>query len=144
MSTKENIENARHVMGDAMVKGDLSSLDKYFATNYVAHVSGMPDFIGPEGFKQFAMMYRTAFSDLKLTMEDTIAEGDKVVNQWTFSGTHTGVLAGIAPTGKRITGSGITISHYKGGKQVEAWVCMDQLGMMQQMGVIPATGQSGG
>ena len=144
MSTEENKTNASRVFEEVFNKGNLSVVNELIATDYVGHASGMPDFNGPEGFMQFAMMYRTAFPDLNMTMEDTVAEGDKVVNRWTARGTHKGDLMGISATGKQVTTSGTVISRYVGGKQVEAWVNMDQLGMLQQIGVIPPMGQSGG
>jgi len=140
MSTEENKGNARRTIETAMGKGDLSLIDELIATNYVGHAPGMPDINGPEGFKQYITMFRTAFPDLNMTLEDTVAEGDKVVNRVTMRGTHNGELMGIAATGKPVTMSGMVISRYVGGKQVEAWLNMDSLGMMQQMGVVPPMG----
>ena len=139
MSAEENKENSRRAF-DVMNGGDLSIADELMAANYIGHSPGMPDFNGPEGFKQFVTMFRTAFPDLNLTVEDTFGEVDKLVSRWTVRGTHKGDLMGIAATGKQITTTGTVISHYAGGKQVEAWVSMDQLGIMQQLGVVPPTG----
>ena len=140
MSTEENKANARRAFEEVMNKGDLSVANEIIATDYVGHAPGMPDFKGPEGFRQYMTMMRTAFPDIHLTVEDTVAEGDKVVNRYTGRGTHKGELMGIAPTGKQITIAGMVISRYVGGKQVEAWVSSDMLGMMQQMGVVPPMG----
>ncbi|MBA7640612.1 hypothetical protein ES703_48282 [subsurface metagenome] len=140
MSTEENKENARRAFEEVMNKGNLSLADELIATDYVGHAPGMPDFKGPEGFRQYMTMMRTAFPDIHLTLEDTVAEGDKVVNRYTGRGTHKGELMGIAPTGKQITIAGMVISRYVGGKQVEAWVSSDMLGMLQQMGVVPPMG----
>lgn len=104
----------------------------------------MPDWKGPEGFKQYMSMFRTAFPDINLTIEDTVAEGDRVVIRLTGRGTHKGNLMGIAPTGKSISVNATVISHHAGGKQVEVWICIDQLGMLQQLGVVPPIGQGGG
>jgi predicted ester cyclase len=142
MSTEENKANARRVFEEVFNKGNLSVVDELIATNYVGHAPGMPDFKGPEGFKQYATMNRTAFPDLRMTTEDTVAEGDKVVNRWTARGTHKGDLMGIAPTGKQVTMTGMVITRYVGGKQVEAWVLSDMLGMLQQLGVVPPMGQA--
>ena len=73
-----------------------------------------------------------------------VAEGDKVACRFTWRGTHKGEFMGIAPTGKQVTAAGIVISHIIGSKEVELWESIDQLGMMQQMGVIPPMGQGGG
>ncbi len=142
MSTEENKANARRAFEEVMNKGDLSVANEIIATDYVGHAPGMPDFKGPEGFRQYMTMMRTAFPDIHLTVEDTVAEGDKVVNRYTGRGTHKGELMGIAPTGKQATITGMVISHYVGGKQVEAWVSSDMLGMLQQLGVAPPVGQA--
>ncbi len=140
MSTEENKAMLRRNCEEAFNKGDLAVADENIAPNYVYHGSGGQEFKGPEGFKQFVTMLRTAFPDLHLTVEDMVAEGDKVAHRLTLRGTHKGDLMGIAPTGKQVTTTAITISRFVGGKEVEAWSSMDLLGMMQQMGVAPPTG----
>ena len=87
-------------------------------------------------------MYRTAFPDMRITIEDQVAEGDKVVTRWTASGTHQGDLMGIDPTGRRATVTGITIDRISGGKVEETWTNFDAMGMMQQLGVIPSPEQA--
>ena len=88
-----------------------------------------------------AEMHRTAWSDLHFTVEDLVAEGDKVALHWSCSGTHTGEWMGIPPTGKRVTWSGIGIHRVVGGKIVESWDMVDNLGLMQQLGIVPPPGQ---
>lgn len=88
-------------------------------------------------------MYRAAFPDVQSTIEDTIAEGDKVVTRWTARGTHRGALMGIPPTGKELTVTGMGILRIEGGRIMEAWGIFDQFGMLQQIGVIPTPGQGG-
>jgi predicted ester cyclase len=83
-------------------------------------------------------MFRAAFPDLHGTIEDQIAEGDKVVSRMTYRGTHQGELMGIPPTGKQVTMSFIGIHRITAGKVAEGWVNFDALGMMQQLGVIPS------
>jgi predicted ester cyclase len=82
----------------------------------------------------------TAFPDLHFTIEDQIAEGDKVVNRVTARGTHLGDFRGIPPTGKQVTVAGITIDRIAGGKLVESWTSWDFLGILQQLGVVPKLG----
>ena len=137
MSTEENKAMLRRNCEEAFNKGDLAVVDEIIANNYVYHGSGGQEFKGPEGFKQFVTMLRTAFPDLHLTVEDMVAEGDKVAHRLTLRGTHKGDLMGIAPTGKQVTTTAITISRFVGGKEVEAWSSMD---MLQQMGVAPPIG----
>jgi steroid delta-isomerase-like uncharacterized protein len=81
-------------------------------------------------------MFFDAFPDLNVTVEDEIAEGDKVVTRWTIRGTHKGDLEGMAPTGKQIVLQGITIHRIEGDKIVEEWERYDNLGLMQQLGVV--------
>ena len=140
MSTEENKAMLRSNCEEALSKGDLAVADENMATNYVYHGSGGQEFKGPEGFKQLVTMLRTAFPDLHVTIEDMVAEGDKVAHRLTLRGTHKGDFMGMAPTGKQVTATVITISRFVGGKEVEAWSSMDLLGMMQQMGVAPPTG----
>ncbi len=89
-------------------------------------------------------MYRSAFPDLQATVEDQVAEGDKVASRFTFRGTHRGELAGIPPTGNQVEVTGIVISRIEGGKGAEDWSNYDALGMMQQLGVVPPPGQGAG
>ena len=81
--------------------------------------------------------YLVVCPDLKFTVEDMIAEGDKVVARWTIRGTHEGTFLGVPPTGKQVTGKGVTIKRIAGGKVVEEWALIDLLGLMQQIGAIP-------
>jgi predicted ester cyclase len=99
---------------------------------------------GPEGYKRLVALYTTAFPDGRLKLHDTVSEGDKVVMSWNFTGTHKGDLRGIAPTNKKISVDGITISRHANGKLVESRVNWDALGMMQQLGVVAAVGQAKG
>ena len=96
-----------------------------------------------EQYKQLVTMYFSAFPDLHLTIEDQIAEGDKVVTRWTARGTHQGPFMGIPPTGKRAVVTGIAIDRFANGKFVENWNNGDDLGLLQQLGVVPVPGQVG-
>jgi steroid delta-isomerase-like uncharacterized protein len=118
--------------------GNLSVADEFFAPNYQHYDSSTLDFgRGPESEKKRATLYRTAFPDLRLTIEDIIAEGETVMARWSCRGTHKGDLSGIAPTGKQVTISGVTVARFTNGKMVEGWVNWDALGLMQQLGVVP-------
>ncbi len=119
-------------------KGNLSVADELFTPNYSHHDPSTPDVgRGPESEKKRATLYRTAFPDLRLTIEDIIAEGETVMARWSCRGTHKDDLSGIAPTGKQVTISGVSIARFTGGKMVEGWVNWDALGLMQQLGVVP-------
>ncbi len=144
MSTEENKAIIRRIIEEAFNKGNLAVVDDLMATNHVYHEPSGQEVNGPEGFKQMITTYRTAFPDLHLTIDDMVAEGDKVAFRFIFRGTHKGDLMGIAPTGKQVTLTVTVISRFVGGKEVEAWENADSLGMMQQMGVVPPMGQGGG
>jgi predicted ester cyclase len=93
---------------------------------------------GREGQKQTITAVRAALPDIRSTIDDLIAEGDKVVWRWTARATHQGPLMGIPPTGKQITFGGIVIDRIASGQIVERWDQTDTLGLLQQLGAIPS------
>ncbi len=138
MSTEDNKALMRRFLEEVFNKKNLAAIDEFIAPNHVDHT--LPAFLPStrEGSKQAIGMYLKAFPDLHLTVEDMIAEGDKVVTRFTSRGTQKGTFMGIPPTGKQVTVSSIVIARIAGGKSVEQWGLDDQLGMLQQLGVIPA------
>jgi steroid delta-isomerase-like uncharacterized protein len=98
--------------------------------------------IGPEAYKRNVLAFLAGFPDLRWSIEDTIAEKDKVVACWTISGTHKGDYLGIPATNKKVSVEGITIHNVAGGKIMDSYSNWDVLGMMQQLGVVPPLGQS--
>jgi steroid delta-isomerase-like uncharacterized protein len=123
-------------------EGNLDTLEdalaEVYAEDIVLHEPD-EDVRGIEGLKQFVSMIRSALPDLRITLEDDIAEGDKVVSRWRAQGTHQGELMGITPTGNQVIITGITIHRIQGGKIVEEWENWDALGLMQQIGAIPSS-----
>ena len=115
-------------------------IDEFYTPDLVWHEPDQ-DIQGSEEAKQFVSTFLEAFPNLNVTLEDEIAEGDKVVTRWTIRGTHQGELMGIAPTEEQIELKGITIHRIKGGKIAEEWERYDNLGMMQQLGVVAEAGQ---
>ena len=144
MSTEDNKALVRRVYEEVINKGNLNVADEALTSDYVYRSPGSPEFRGPDGFKQLITMYRTAFPDLHLDVDELIAEGDTVVSRWTGRGTHQGELMGIPPTGKHVTVTGVVISRFSGGKAAEDWELIDTLGMLQQLGAIPAPEQAVG
>ena len=140
MSTEENKAKQRRVWEEVFNKGDLSVADELIATNYVYHGPMGMEYKGPEGFKQMVTMTRTAFPDLHVTIDDMVAEGDKVVSRYTMTGTHKGEYMGIAPTGKQVTMTAANFYRFEGGKEVEDLPYSDSLALYQQLGVSPPTG----
>ena len=136
--SEENKEKVRRFLEEAFNEGNLNVADELFTSDYVLHDPSLPEEMrGPEGVKGYVQMYRSAFPDTNITVEDQIAEEERVVTRWTGRGTHQGELMGIPPSGNQIEVSGITISRFEGGKIAEDWTNYDTLGMMQQIGAIP-------
>jgi steroid delta-isomerase-like uncharacterized protein len=130
----------RRIYSEIINGGNLALADSLVGPGYVYHGSGGLELRGPEGFKQLVSMYRSAFPDLNLTIDDIVTEGDKVVTRWTGRGTHKGDLAGIRATGRTATVTGIVITRIVDGKVVEDHEAFDELSMLRQLGVttIPA------
>ncbi len=97
--------------------------------------------VGPDAYKRQVLRFLEGYPDLHWTIEDTIAEEDKVVACWTISGTQGGEYLGIPATNKKVSVDGITIHHIANGKIMDSYSNWDALGMMQQLGVVPALGQ---
>ena len=140
MSTEDNKALIRRFYEEVFNKKNLAAIDEFFAPNHVDHTlpPGLPG--GLEGTKQAISMTLMGFPDLHITVEDMIAEGDKVVTWFTTRGTQQGALGGIPPTGKQVAVSTIEIARIAGGKIVEDWGLDDRLGMLQQLGLVPAMG----
>jgi steroid delta-isomerase-like uncharacterized protein len=138
MSTEQNKAMDRRVYEEVWNGGNLAVIDELVAANYVDHDQEPPGALeGVEGLKQSVTMYRTAFPDVHFTVEDQIAEGDRVVTRWTARGTHQGAFMGIPPTGKQAMVTGISITRVASGKVVEGWTNFDALGLLQQLGAVP-------
>lgn len=142
MSTESNKAVVQRFR-EALNAGDLDGAMAVFAPDAVVHMSSAPEPLSMEGFKQLGQLLLSAFTGSTSTVEDMIAEGDKVVSRLTFRGAHTGDLMGIPPTGKSVAMSEIIIDRLAGGQIVESWRLFDQMAMMQQLGLIPAPGQAG-
>ena len=138
MSVERNKVLVRRLYEEVVNKQNIAAVDELIATNYIDHDKN-PELVArdPESFKQIVNMLLTAFPDMRITIEDQIAEGDKVASRFTMRGTHKGEFMGIAPTGARLAVTGIDIRRIAGDKLVEIWMNMDDLGMMQQLGVVP-------
>jgi steroid delta-isomerase-like uncharacterized protein len=141
MSAEENKAIYHRWAQEVFNRGDLSVVDELIDPSFVDRAPALPGQApGAEGVKQVFTLYRTAFPDIQATIEDLIAEGDKVVARLTVRGTHPGELQGIPATGKQATITAIDIVRIANGKFVEHWAQYDQLGMMQQIGAIPTPG----
>ncbi len=141
MSTEENKALVHRFEEEVWNGRNPSLVDEFFAASHIFRAAGDPP-LDREGHRQMIAHFQDAFPDGRNTSEELLAEGDKVVQRWTFRGTHQGAFQGIAPTGRPVTLTGISIWGVAGGKIVESWHELDTLGLMQQLGVIPAPGKA--
>jgi steroid delta-isomerase-like uncharacterized protein len=138
---------SRRLLEQAFNEGSFELVDQLVAPDAINHDPATPAELrglrGPDVFKRTVGMYRVAFPDLQLTVDDVIAADDKVVLRWRAEGTHRGQLAGLAPTGAQGSVTGISIDRWKDGKLVEAWVEWDNLGLARLVGAAPPEGSLG-
>ena len=140
MPIEENKAIARRWGEEIWGKASLTAIDELLAPDFVFNYPApgvTPDL---EGYKKTVTMLTAPFADIQGSAEDMVAEGDKVAVRWVWRLTHTGEFMGIAPTGKQVTVTGISILRIVGGKIVEEWGEMDTLGMLQQLGALPPHG----
>ena len=137
MSSENNKLVANRVWEEVWHQGLLSRIDDLFTPDFVRHDPGGRELHGTEQNRQFISSLRTAFPDVHYTVEDQIAEGDKVVVRYRFQGTHLGAFQGMPPTGKQVAYTGILIYRMAGGKIAEQWTELDLLGFLSQLGVLP-------
>lgn len=138
MSAEENKDVVRRLYG-LLEEGNIDEqVDELLALDYVNHSPGTPDQpTGPEGVKAILSMFRSGIPDLRLVIDDMIAEGDKVAVRYKIEGTHEGDLFGVPPTGQRVSIESFTIERVSDGRIREHWRVTDTLDMMQQLGAIP-------
>jgi len=145
MSTEENKATVRRVTEEGWNQGNVAVFDELHAPNFIYHDPGAPGVRTSEDYKRWIAESRSAFPDLHLRIEDLIAEGDQVVGRYTLRGTNTGEIVTpmhIPATGKQVTVTGIAIIRIASGKGVEVWNQGDNLGLLQQLGLIPAPVQA--
>jgi steroid delta-isomerase-like uncharacterized protein len=141
--SEENKAIARRLYDELASQGNLSLADEIVAEDFVDHNPpgpGIPP--GREGLKQVFATFRSAFPDMRVRVEDQLAEGDKVVSRLTVSGTNQGDFMGMPATGKSASIGVVDILRFDGGKIAERWGEADFMGMMQQLGHAPAPGES--
>ena len=141
MSAEENKAIIRRYFS-VFEQGNIDLLDELLAPDYINHTPATPDLpMGPEGVKAVVSMFRSAMPDLKVVIEDMIAEGDKVATRYTLEGTHDGELFGVPPTGQRLSIKSFSVERVSDGKVRDHWRVSDSLGMMQYLGVFPPPGE---
>ena len=138
MSAETNKQIVRRIAEEPWT-GNFDVVDELVDRDYTGHDPSQPEPTrGPAGFREFISTYLAGFPDARITVDQQLAEGEFVATRWTGRGTHEGELMGIAATGKQVTVTGITLSRLAGEKVVEEWTNWDTLGMLQQLGVVPA------
>jgi len=140
MSLEENKALSRREIEEIFNRGNLDAADEIYTADFVDHDLSLPlEVKGPKGMKANVGMYCSAFPDLTVTLKDQLAEGDKVANRWTARGTHQGEFEGVTPTRKEMSFTGMHISRInEEGKISESWENYDALGLMRQIGAVPA------
>jgi predicted ester cyclase len=136
--------SARRWFEDLFSRGDLEAANEILSADFVDHLPRAEE-RGLEELKQYVIMYRTPFPDIRDTVEEVVAEGDKVVVRWTSRGIHQGEFMGVAPTGRHATFTGMRLFRIAEKKIAESWVNIDQLGLLEQLGIVtPGPGHSKG
>lgn len=137
--SEQNKAIERRLLDEVYSQGNLEVIDELVASDFVGHGAAADGGDqGREAYRQFVVEMRTAFPDFKMTVEDQVAEGDKVVTRFRARGTHAGPFQGIPPAGKQGEISGTIIDRIADGKIIECWSSADYLGLLQQLGVVPA------
>ena len=138
--SKESSLAALTTFAEAVGTGNFDLFDKVVAPDCVDHDPAPGQAPGPAGYRMFFGGMRTAFPDMKVTLETAVQEEDTIAFAYTLTGTHTGPLQGIPPSGKKIKIRGMQISKFKDGKMTERWGSSDELGLLKQIGAIPDAG----
>jgi len=127
----------RRIFDQAFNQGDLVIVDELVAVDATTHLAGWGLPANRLGLKQMIANLRSAFPDLLCTVDDEIGEGDKYAAHWTMRGTHQGSLFGNSPTGRPVAVQGFIFARTANGQIVEDWILVDQMGMLQQLGIVP-------
>jgi steroid delta-isomerase-like uncharacterized protein len=134
MSKQENLA-AQQKFGGAVNSGELELLRSVIAPNVVDHDPAPDQAAGPEGYIQLFGALRASFPDFAVSVDEMVADDDKIAIAYTVTGTQKGEFLGVAPTGRKIRARGVQIARFRDGKMVERWGSSDQLGILQQIGV---------
>ena len=139
----KNADGSRRIIEEIFGAGNYKLAHELIAADGIGHDPARPEpTVGPDGVIESARGYREAFPDLKVTVKQVVADGDYVATRWRAKGTHKGDLFGIPPTGKETTVTGITMDQWADGKVAESWTNWDTLGLLQQLGAVPAAMQT--
>jgi steroid delta-isomerase-like uncharacterized protein len=142
MSIEINEQLLRQWVEEGWNNGNLALVDQIFSPDHIMHDPSLPEqkLVGQEPFKSFVGAFRSAMPDLHVTVEDLVAQGDKIAWRWTITGTQKGEMMGVGPSGNSVKVTGIIISRFENGLWAEDWVRWDTLGFLQQLGALPKIG----
>jgi len=132
----------RRIIEAVVNTGDFSSLDEFVSSDYTYFEPTLGPMSGRDGYRTLVSMYRSAFPDLTLTVDQQIAEGDTVVTRWTAHGTHQGELFGMSATAKEVSVQGVVISRIHDGQLAEDYESYDVYGMLRQLGALQAAAKA--
>jgi steroid delta-isomerase-like uncharacterized protein len=134
--SEQNKTLARRWFDDLFSRADLDAAEEILSADFLDHLTH-EDERGLEELKHYVTIYRSAFPDIQDTVQDIVAEGDKVVVRWTSRGTHQGEFMGFAPTGREVTFTGMRLFRIAENKIAESWVNIDERGLQEQLGIVP-------
>jgi steroid delta-isomerase-like uncharacterized protein len=134
--SEQNKTLARRWFEDLFSRGDVDTANEILSEEFVDHLPREEE-RGIEELKHYVSIYRNAFPDIEDTVEDILAEGDKVVVRWRSRGTHQGQFMGVAPTGRHVAFTGMRPFRIAGGVIAESWVNIDERGLQEQLGAVP-------
>ncbi len=137
MSIEKNLALVRRLWDD-FNRRQLDSILRSYAPNAVSRQASGEQFVGPEAIKAYAESYLVAFPDIQIVVDEIIAVDDRVITRFTVNGTHTGTLAGVPPTGKKVSVPGTSFMRLEKGKVVEEWELVDQMSLVRQLGLTAA------
>jgi steroid delta-isomerase-like uncharacterized protein len=134
----------RRAIDEVVNKGNMAPIDESMAVNYIFHGADGTQLNGPAQFKQFITMLRGAFPDILYNVDDIACDGDIIAVRTSFTGTNTGSLRGMPPTGKKVAMKEALFYRFEGDKIVEEWQFINYMALLQQLGMAPPATKPGG
>lgn len=130
---------AREFIQNVINEGRLDEIGNYVSSDSVHHeLDSVPEYgRGPDGLAQFIDLYRWAFPDLHISVDDVVANGDQVITRWRLQGTHQNALMGVEASGRKVDVSGVRIDRIRGGKIAESWMHWEAMQLLEQIGALP-------
>ena len=141
--SEDNKVLLRRFLSEVWNQGRLNLIDELVDPAYVSHVAHIPQVSDREGLKQWVSAVRTAFPDIRFTIEDLLADDEKTTHRWSSVASHQGEFLGVSGTGKKVVCRGMSITRFSGGRIVEEWGEWDALRLLEQIGAVPTASEGG-